>query len=469
MNRNKVEIERIYPLSPMQESMLLHWGSNRTSSLYFLQNIFTINGDVEKFIFEKSFNILVQRYDIFRTIYRYENVKQPIQIVLKTRSFKVYFEDISHLEGEEQEKWVEDFTRKDRERGFDLTRDLLMRASLFKTGESQYNLVWSYHHILMDGWCMNIIFRDLMQIYFSLKDGKTFNFRPVIPYRNYIKWLYKQDKEKGINFWKEYLNGYDNPIGLTKFGKEINTSNHEKYRKDEYDHVINMQMTASLNKIARDNQVTDNIIFQALWGILLHLYNDAEDIVYGIVVSGRPPEVEEIENMVGLFINTVPIRITIDPEATFSQMIKEIQQKSALTKPYEFIPLAEIQVISSLKDHLIDHIVGYENYPPIAKEFKYIAQTGKFHLYGSSLRLNHQPYYNFNLAVVPGEETLLGFFFNANVFDKNFIRKIGAHLDEIILQVVENPDSKIQDLAISGDLSKAISSFPQDEYINFEF
>jgi non-ribosomal peptide synthetase component F len=316
---------------------------------------------------------------------------------------------------------------------------------------------------------MNVILRDLIQIYFSLKNEKSLNLGPIIPYRNYIKWLKQQDKEKGLNFWKEYLNGYENPVGLIKFGKGKAAAGSKEYKKDEYDYIINGQLTAGMNQIARENRVTDNIIFQTIWGILLHLYNDAEDIVYGIVVSGRPAEVEGIENMVGIFINTLPMRITIDPTATISQLAKEIQRQSGLAKPYEFIPLAEIQAISLQKTHLIDHIVGYENYPAIADEFKHENQTGDFQLYGRSIQLIQQGYYNLSVTVVPGEQLLVRFFFNANIFDKNFVRKIGEHLEEIIHQVVDNPNLKLRDIVISDDLSKAKSNAPEKEYINFEF
>ena len=184
-----MEIEKIYPLSPMQEEMYFHWLYNNKSLTYFGQNIFTINAEIEKSIFEKSFNMLIERYDILRTIFRSENVPRPIQIVLKKRKLNLYFEDISHLEEEEQEKRFNDFSKKEKEKGGNLTRDLLIRASLFKTGENQYKLLWSYHHIIMDGWCMNIIFRDFLQIYYSLVYNRPLNLKPVTPYKNFISWM----------------------------------------------------------------------------------------------------------------------------------------------------------------------------------------------------------------------------------------------------------------------------------------
>ncbi len=464
-----MEIEKIYPLSPMQEEMFFHWLSNSQSLTYFDQNTFTLNSEVDISILEKSLNLLIERYDILRTIFRSEKVREPIQIVLKERKLNVQFEDISHLSEKEKEKRIKDFLQKDQERGLDLTRDLLMRISLFKTGEKQYKLIWTQHHILMDGWCMNILFRDFIKIYYSLINEKGLILPPVIPYRNYIKWLKKQDREKGLYFWKEYLKGYEKPVGLIKFGKERGTADNENYRKAQYDHIINRQLTLSLHKIAREIRVTDNAVFQTIWGTLLQLYNNAKDILYGIVVSGRPPEVEGIENMVGLFINTVPIRITINPAALFSQLAKEVQQEILLSKSYQYISLAEIQANSYLKNRLIDHIVSYENYPPIAAEFKHVPQTGEFRLYDSSIQLNQQSYYHLSVAIVPGEQLLVRFFFNTRVFDQSFIEKIGKHLDEIIQQVAYDPHITLQDIVISDDLTDVKTSIPEKEYINFEF
>jgi NRPS condensation-like uncharacterized protein len=144
-------ISDVYPLTPMQMGMLFHSLLDKESTAYFEHFLFILKGEVDCHLLEKSFNALIERYDILRTIFHLEDKDQPLQIVLKQRKSKVYFENIDHLNREEQEQYVQDFMAKDKKRGFDLTRDMLMRLSLLKTGKDSYKLIWSFHHILMDG------------------------------------------------------------------------------------------------------------------------------------------------------------------------------------------------------------------------------------------------------------------------------------------------------------------------------
>ena len=164
---------------------------------------------------------MIERYDTFRTNFVYEQLDEPWQIVLKHRSARLYYEDITHLSGDKKTFYLEEFKGKDLERGFDLAKDILMRLSLFKTAANSCQIVWSSHHILMDGWCIPIIFKELIQIYQSLRQGSTVDLGETPSYINYIKWLEKQDKEKALRYWEKYLDGYEQQAGLPITGGNI--------------------------------------------------------------------------------------------------------------------------------------------------------------------------------------------------------------------------------------------------------
>jgi len=437
-------LQDVYKLSPMQEGMLFHSLLDEGTNPYFEQTLFHIKGEIDYLLLEKSFNLLIRRYDILRTIFRYENLKQPLQILLRERHLKIYFENISQLNKEKKETYLEEFKRKDRKRKFDLSTDLLMRISLFRTGRDSYRLLWSSHHIIMDGWCLGIIFKDLLTIYRSLIKGKPPNPGPVTPYKKYINWLEKQDKAEGLRYWREYLEGFDQPTGFPGSRQSFSRGNEEP---EEYFLTIEKESAQGLEAIARENQVTANSVFQALWGILLQGYNHNTDVVFGAVVSGRPPEIEDIENMVGLFVNTVPVRIQAGCITDFSQLVREVHRQAVMSKPYEYLPLAEIQANSSLKNRLIDHLMGFQNYP-IQEEVRSASSGGELGFVVERMEYKERTNYDLNCLVSSGEKYLVKFNFNPGVYSREFIKTTALRLKKLIKQVVKNHQVPLKEIEI---------------------
>ncbi|NIM16421.1 MAG: AMP-binding protein, partial [Candidatus Aminicenantes bacterium] len=286
LGEHKQSIQNIYKLAPLQEGMLFHSLFERKTGTYFEQNELTVKGEIKESLFEKSFNLLIERYDILRTIFIHEGLDEPLQVVLKQRVFKLHREDISHLPEDEKGYYLEAFKQAEREKGFDLSNDLLMKISLFKTGEDTYKIIWSFHHIIMDGWCLGIIFQDLIEIYRELKADKPVSLESPTPYRNFIKWLERFDKKEALRVWSEYLEGYEQPAHLPGSGKSALT---DDYRLVEHWFSLDEGLTDELLGIARHHSVTFNTLVQTLWGILLQKYNNCGDVVFGNVVSGRPP------------------------------------------------------------------------------------------------------------------------------------------------------------------------------------
>ncbi|EPN2099943.1 condensation domain-containing protein, partial [Clostridium botulinum] len=297
--RNKgLEIKNIYSLTPMQMGMLFHALKDKESSSYFEQSILTLKGEIDLNTFERSFNKVIERYDILRTVFVYENVDKPKQIVFKERKTKISYEDISQLSNESKESYIENFISKDKEKGFSLEKDLLIRMSILKVEKDKYEVVWSFHHILMDGWCLNIIMNDFFNIYSQLQEEKSIEIPKVTPYIEYIKWFEDRKKlnNEGEEYWRSYLSCYEDVAGIP-----ISTKRHkeEKYELKELKFVINKEKTKKLERIVKTEQVTMNTIIQAVWGILLQRYNNIDDVVFGTVVSGRNANIEGIDRMVG--------------------------------------------------------------------------------------------------------------------------------------------------------------------------
>jgi amino acid adenylation domain-containing protein/non-ribosomal peptide synthase protein (TIGR01720 family) len=468
---NAVEMEKIYSLSPMQEGMLFHALLEKDSSAYFEQNCFNISGKIDIALLEESHRCLLERYEVLRTVFVYEKVKKPMQVVLKNAEPNFVFEDISHWNPDEIKEYKEKYRRNQKNVGFQLTKDLPTRFTLFKTGESSYQLVWSFHHIIMDGWCLGTIFKDLIEIYLLLRERKPLNLEPAKPYQEYIKWLKKQDKEAGLRYWTKYLEGCEDPTRLPVMHPEPQS---DQYKVSEYSIEIEEALTVHLNQLATAREATLNTLFQTLWGILLQRYNGTNDVTFGAVVSGRPPGIEGVESMVGLFINTVPVRIKTGNNCNFTQLLREVQREAAAAKSYEFLPLAEIQACSPLKRELINHIMVFENYP-VREVLKEVGHHHNLEFEIQPIKTREQSNYHFNIMVAPGKTIIVTFNFNSEFYSLSFIKRIASHFNEVIRQVVENPHILIRKIDIipqaekkqlAAEFNNTQTNYPTDKTIH---
>jgi len=444
------EIEYIYSLSPMQGGMFFQSLKNENSTAYFEQGGFTLAGTVNATILEESFSRLIARYDIFRTVFLYEALDEPLQVVIKKRDARVHYKDITHLAGEAITKYLEEYKRIEREHGFNLSKDLLMKMSLFKTGNESYYLLWNFHHILMDGWCLGIVYKELIEIYLALAEGKPVELGAVTPYRNYINWLAQRDKTEGLLYWEKYLEDCEQSTGLPRAGKILAGG---RYKQEQYLFTMDDALSSRVIKIAGENQVTVNIVFQTLWGILLQRYNNCNDVVFGAVVSGRPPEVDGIETIIGLFINTVPVRIRVAGDREFSRLLMDVRENAVLSKPYEYLSLAEIQSNTPLKGNLIDHIMVFENYP-VREEIKKAGVVGTLGFEIKDIEMLEQTHYDFDISVIPGKRILINFSYNALVYQREFIENTAQRFERMLKQATENPAIAVQEIELLSEEEK---------------
>ena len=443
MSENEM-IKEIYLLTPMQEGMLFHKLLGKDKNAYFEQSSFRISGILEVELFEKSINKLIERYDVLRTIFIYEHQKRTRQVVLKEAKVKICFENISDLTSSEKTVFINGFKEKDKNKGFNLSKEISIRASIIKIDEENYIFILSFHHIILDGWSIPIILNELMYIYNALKKNMPLKLRKVNEYSNYIKWLEKQDKNEALVYWKKYLDGYEQQAQVSQIDKSFKDN---KYINSEIKFSIGRELTDKLKDIAGKNKITVNTIFQTVWGILLQRYNNVEDVVFGSVVSGRPAEIDGIENMVGLFINAVPVRIKSTVDKTFIELIKEVHDCSSASKKYEYVSLAKIQSSTSLKQQLIDNMLVFENYP-VAK------YNNKSELKMELVEAIEQTNYNFNIIAGITDELFVKLNFNACIYEKQYVNMIAGHIKQIIKEVVENPEIKISEMEIISEEEK---------------
>jgi amino acid adenylation domain-containing protein len=483
-----IEIDTLYPMTPMQKTMFyhsLHSRSGADSEVFYLQQMSRWQGNIDGAVLERSINELVRRHDIFRTVFEYEGLEEPLQVVLKHRDVEFRYHDISALPEEEKARRLEEIQREDIRRGFDIRKDVLIRAALIRDGRNSCYVMWSNHYIVMDGWCVGIVFRELALIYDAVSKGAAPQLNDTPPYRNYIGWLVNQDREAGFRYWKEYLAGYSHsgPLAPVQPGKQPKQGDGDF---KNFDFIIEGKDIEALEQIAARNEVTMNTLFQTLWGVLLQKYNHLEDVVFGAVVSGRPPEVDGVEDMVGLFINSVPVRIRITDaqRQTFTQLLKNVQRNSTEAKAYEYLTYTEILAECGLTDNIIDNLMTYQNFVHMGS---YATGADNTNTAGNGTTNNdrgtvtpgespaarmetslfHQSNYDFNIIITPVNPFQVRFMYNTAAYDVKFLKQIEEHFRTILRQILEyrEKDGEIlmNDIRIKDDIREAESSFLQQE------
>ncbi|KPA18710.1 plipastatin synthase subunit D [Candidatus Magnetomorum sp. HK-1] len=437
----KKNIKNIYALTPMQEGMLFQTLYDQESMSYFEQYCFHISDHLDVPVFNETWNELVKRHDILRTIFVHKNVPQPLQIVLKSRKIDFHFEDISTLSEERQEIYYNQYIDKDKQRHFDLSKDVLMRIAVFKLDDTSFNIIWTFHHILLDGWSTGIIYEELNIIYNALKQCEKPKLNSPVSFSHYINWLKGQNKKTAKSYWEKYLKDYKHLTTLPRNTVEQRSNFIEKNIEFE----LSEAMTQAMQNTALQNHVTINTVIQVVWAILLTKYNALEDIVFGATVSGRPAEINNIERMVGILINAIPVRIKISPEQKFNELLHNVHKVETESRNYHYYPLADILAETYLKQNLFDHILVFENYPDPGVPGK----DQKNQITIDNFEVHDHTHFDLALLISPEKDTInFSITYNQSIYDHSIIEKIQPHLELIIEKITNDNNIKIETIDI---------------------
>ncbi|MDO3682170.1 amino acid adenylation domain-containing protein, partial [Paenibacillus ehimensis] len=465
------ELENVYALTPMQKGMLFHSLLDAQSGAYFEQTTFELRGRLDVRVFEDSLNVLLQRHEIFRTNFIVGWKDQPVQVVFRSKDNGFAYMDLRDMNETERAVYLDTFIREDRVRGFDLEKDPLMRVSVLRTGEETYRFVWSSHHILMDGWCVALMTGEVFESYFALMQHKQPELAPVTPYSQYIEWLEAQDAEEAARYWSGYLAGYEQQT-LLPTGKPQVKAEGQRFETLFCD--LGKPLTGRIDQLAKQHRVTLHTLLQTVWGLLLHKYNGSQDAVFGSVVSGRPAEIPGIENMIGLFINTIPVRVRCEAEERFADVMRRGQGQALASQAYETYPLYEIQALTDQKQDLVNHIMVFENYP-VEERVEQLGSAERDQFEIVDAQMVEQTNYDFNLLVMPGEAVKLRFEYNALTYDRASIERLQHHFIYLLEQIAANPQIRVSDLEVVTPQEKAqvievfnatAADYPRDQTIH---
>ncbi|WP_194853209.1 non-ribosomal peptide synthetase [Nocardia sp. SYP-A9097] len=346
-------LDDIWPLTPLQAGLLFHAQLAEGSlDAYIVQLCVELGGHVDADRLRRAAQTLVERHPNLRTAFVHDGASDPVQVV--HRHVEVPFTQIDLAECDDTEAALEHLMDSDRH--FDMTAAPLLRLTLIGTAPQRYRLVLTMHHILIDGWSMPLLIRELLILYAGDSDAKA--LVPVRPYRDYLMWLEAQDQDAAETAWARTLEGLAEPTLLAPEvpGRRQSAAAREvQVRLSEY-------RTAALVAVAHQQETTLNTVVQAAWAIVLAGATDREDVVFGTTVSGRPPQIPGIESMIGLFINTVPVRVRLDYHENLAQLLRRIQTEQAALLDHHHLGLARIQQVAG-PAAIFDTATVFESYP----------------------------------------------------------------------------------------------------------
>jgi amino acid adenylation domain-containing protein/non-ribosomal peptide synthase protein (TIGR01720 family) len=445
------EIESVYPLSPMQAGLLFHALFDPDASLYFQQVRVTLEGELDVEAFRRAWADVMARHAILRTAFAWEARERLLQVAYARAPLECQVHDLQALPPEERAARLAEQVDADRTRGFRLDRVPIMRVALFRLEPRRWEVVWSYHHILLDGWCVPLVFAEVTLLYEAHRTGQAVALAPVARFGDYISWLQAQDAAQAEAYWRRRLAGFRAPTAFLPARESGDGAlADEGYGRRE--RALASETVARLHELARREQVTLNTLVQGAWAVLLSRYARTRDVVFGATSSGRPAELPGIEAMVGLFINTLPVRVDVDPAAPALPWMRALQAAQAEGRQYEYTPLVDIQGWSELPGGvpLFDSLLAFENYP-VNDEL--VRGQASFRIAAS--RVFEKTNYPVTLQVSPAAGLLMRILFDARRVDGDAVERLLAHADSILSALARDPQVRLGDLPLLSEQERA--------------
>jgi amino acid adenylation domain-containing protein len=427
-------VQDVYDLTPMQQGMLFHEQLAPESRLYIEQITVPFAGSVDWRAFRSAWQDTVDHHDVLRTSFHWLGISTPVQVVHAAATMSIEAVDLLGTDGRPGQRTLADVVTKERARGFDLERPPLFRAALVRVTRDEVALVVTFHHLILDGWSLQLLFRDFGIAYRQRARGQVSRLPAAGRYRDYLLWLQAQDLGAAERYWRDVLAGVGRPPSL--WSESVTSS--ESF--GEHEVLLSPAATAAAEAAAARSRVTLSSVAQAAWALVLAASTSTDDVTFGITVSGRPGELDDVEGMVGLFINTIPLRIAVDADATVADWLRDVQRRVIEGRQFEYSPLADVQRWSGLPTGtpLFESIVAFENYP--------VAVTGA-HGSAAPARFEERTNYPLSVIVVPGERLRLRLLFDRCHVTQATAERLAERFGTILHELGGDPSRPLGTLA----------------------
>ncbi|MFH9772205.1 amino acid adenylation domain-containing protein [Streptomyces luteogriseus] len=424
------DLQDVLPASPLQEGLLFHSLFDRQRpDVYTVQLVFELHGRVDASALRASVATLLRRHPNLRAAFWQQGADRLLQVIPREVELPWHEVDLTGEddEGRDKEQRLARVVDEDRARRFDPARPPLLRFTLVRLAPERYCLVFHSHHLLVDGWSLPNLVQELFTLY--SRRGDDTGLPAVVPYRDYLAWLAGQDRGAAETAWREALAGAGEATLLAPAGSGSTVT-----RPEEIGWELSRELTSALANVARGHGLTLNTVVQGAWGVLLGRALNRRDVVFGATVSGRPPEISGVDSMVGLFINTVPVRLRWDESESWSQVLARLQDEQSRLLQHQHLGLAEIQNLAGTRE-LFDTTTVFENYPldtdAVQAPLADVEVTG--------LTAHDATHYPLTLIAFPGNTLRFTLGYRPDLFSPDEAATIAARLNRLLDAVAADP------------------------------
>ncbi|MFJ2980802.1 MULTISPECIES: non-ribosomal peptide synthetase [unclassified Pseudomonas] len=444
-------IEDVYPLTPMQEGLLLHTLLEPGTGIYYMQDRYRINSALDPQRFTQAWQAVVARHEALRASFSWNAGEAMLQIIHKPGSTPVDYQDWRGLDEDAQEQRLQALHKQEREAGFELLREAPFHLRLVRVDDERYWFMMSNHHILIDAWCRSLLMNDFFELYQALGEGRQAQL-PVPPrYRDYIGWLQRQDLDDARGWWQANLAGFERATALPSDRPLRNDHAGDGMVVGDCYTRLEMSDGVRLRELAQAHQLTINTFAQAAWALVLARYSGERDVAFGVTVAGRPVSMPQMQRTVGLFINSIALRVQL-PEPgqrrSVRQWLQGLLERNMELREYEYLPLVTIQECSELPkgQPLFNSLFVFENAPvetavlDHAQHLNASSDSGRTHT-------------NFPLTAVcyPGDDLGLHLSFDQRYFDHATVERLLAEFKRLLLALVQGFEGEVSELPLLGE------------------
>ncbi|CAM3906190.1 condensation domain-containing protein [Pseudoalteromonas maricaloris] len=446
IEKNYTEVENIYPAVPMQQGMLFHGFEDGTGESYTSQTVYKLFGNLDDIQFQKAWQMVAQRHDTFRTCFVGFETHTINQVVLEKANIPFNTLEWKDLDRDEFQRKLNEFKKADKNKGFDFAVAPLMRLTKVMGRDDEFYLVWTRHHSLLDGWCQSIVFKEVMQCYDHLTIGSPLQLTDTPPYQSYIEWFVEQDQTKAKTYWQDYLQGFSYPTPLV-VDKQIELAENED-SVGRYYFNVDRDTTKKLASLANQYGVTINTVFQAAWSLLLASYSGEKDIVFGATVSGRPAEVKGVESIVGLFINSLPVRVNFNNLTSVLDVLENLSASYSNSNAYSYCPLNEIQKNSEVSNgaSLFDSLVIFSNFAELDQKGVDVQAANSLTL--DSVQTDEYTNYGLTFMVTMSDTLSVRITYPRNRFSEDVLAPLGDHICNLLISMSNGFEQKLSELQL---------------------
>ncbi|ANZ40481.1 hypothetical protein BBK82_35180 [Lentzea guizhouensis] len=435
------DVEDVYPLTPLQEGMLFHGLADPSSTAYFDQVRLRLTGVADERALAAAWQRVVDRTPVLRGALVWEGVDRPVQVIRSRVDLPTAHHDWRELSEQDRERALEVLVAQE----LDLRRAPLMRIDLARLSDDEVLLVWTFHHVLLDGWSLAQVFAEVCEQYRALTAGSAPEVVSRRPFRDYLRWLDAQDRSEAERHWRAVLADFSAPTALPY--DRLPARDHATESSTAVPVALTAEQTDRLRRTARRHGLTVNTVVQGAWALLLSRYSGESDVVFGTTVSGRPGELPGVEQMIGLFINTVPARVSVRADADVATWLGEVQAAQTESRRFDFVSLAELRSWSGVPagSALFDSAVVFENYP-----LNDVAEVGG--IQATEVQARDTTTFALTLSAVLDEQLRLDLAYDPHLFDADTARRLADRLLLLVDAIAADSARPVSDLPLmTGD------------------